>query len=84
MNFKKLIIIFLILVLIPIIFGKVTFPPFSDFYQSWDMFKITSKKLLADDYNYYKNLTISWAEKAIDAIGEKIKSMLDGKIGDML
>lgn len=84
MSIKRLVIIFLILALAPVVLGKVALAPFSDFYQSWDMFKISSQKLIKDDYNYYKNLVSPWVERGVNAVKEKVRSILDKKIDQML
>lgn len=82
MSIKRLIIIFLIIILAPVVLGKVDMPPFSDFYRSWDSFKLSFKKLVSEDYQYYKNLIMPWINRGIDFSKEKLKQIIDNKLGE--
>ncbi|MDO8663563.1 MAG: hypothetical protein Q7K28_01840 [Candidatus Wildermuthbacteria bacterium] len=75
MNLKVLIIIFLILALAPVFMGKVSLPKISDFFASWDSFKLSAGKLISNDYNYYKSLATPWVDKLMNLIKEKIKGL---------
>lgn len=74
-SLKRLIIIFLIFALLPVFWGKVKPPPFSDFFKSWESFKASGKELIAADFQYYKNLITPWAEKLVNFVKEEIKKL---------
>ncbi|MBI1984722.1 MAG: hypothetical protein HYS60_01265 [Candidatus Wildermuthbacteria bacterium] len=76
MSLKQLIILFLILFLIPVFFGKVSLAPFADFFTniSWETFKGAFTKVLGDDFAFYKNLADPWIQKVINIIKGSIPS----------
>ena len=75
---KRLIILFLILLLIPVVLGKVGISQFAGFFQhpSWQDFKSAFGDLLKDDISFYKNLAAPWIDKLFDFIKNKIKEAL--------
>lgn len=78
MSLKGYIILFLILLLIPVFMGKVSWAQFSDFFKhpSWEGFKIAFGQLINNDYNFYKELVTPWVGKLIDFFKGKIKSSI--------
>ncbi len=77
MGLKGYIILFLILLLIPIFLGEVSWTPFSEFFQhpSWEGFKSAFIETLNDDYTFYKDLIVPWIEDIINWFKEKITSL---------
>ncbi|MFH1180921.1 MAG: hypothetical protein V1705_00750 [bacterium] len=75
---KKLFIIFLILLLVPVFLGKVQVGQFSDFFghPSWDSFKSAFGKLMNDDYGYYKELAKTGISKLKDLIKGEINQAI--------
>lgn len=78
MNIKKLIILFLILLVTPVILGKASISQFAGFAQhpSWSEFKSAFLILFQDDLIFYKNLATPWTDKLFDFIKNKIKGTL--------
>jgi len=78
MGIKRLITIFLILLLIPVFMGKAPISQFAGFFQnpSWEEFKSDFLVLFQADLNFYKTLVTPWIGKLIDFIKNQIKSAL--------
>lgn len=78
MSIKKLIILFIILLLVPVFMGKAPISQFADFFQqpSWVEFKSAFLVLFQADLNFYKGLATPWIGKLIDFIKNQIKSAL--------
>jgi hypothetical protein len=78
MSIKKLIILFLILLLVPIFLGKVGISQFTGFVQhpSWTEFKSAFSVLFQDDFNFYKNLVGPWIDKLVEWFKNKIKAII--------
>ncbi len=78
MDIKRLIILFLILLLVPVFMGKAPISQFAGFFQhpSWSEFKSDFLILFQADLNFYKNLITPWIGKLIDFIKNQIKSAL--------
>jgi len=78
MGIKKLIILFLILLLVPVFIGKAPISQFAGFFQhpSWLEFKSDFLVLFQADFDFYKSLVAPWIEKLIDFIKNQIKGSL--------
>jgi len=78
MSIKGLIILFLILLLVPILIGKVPIGQFPSFFAhpSWEGFKSAFLGLFQDDLNFYKNLVAPWVDKLIEFIKNQIKAAI--------
>lgn len=78
MSIKGLIILFLILLLLPVVLGKVGIGQFADFFKdpSWDGFKSAFLDLFQDDLNFYKTLAAPWMDRLFEFIKDKIKATI--------
>ena len=70
MNTKQLIILVLILFFLPVLLGKVSLAPFSDFFSHMSLqgFANAFGTVFQDDFNFYKGLVEPWITKLINFI----------------
>ena len=70
MSLKQYLILFIILLLVPGFFGKVSLQPFSDFFShiSFQNFTHAIGQVFHDDFNFYIGLIHPWYQKLIDLI----------------
>lgn len=70
MTIKQVIVLFLLLFLAPVVFGKVQLTPFADFFQhpSLDAFIKAFSQVFQDDWNFYKSFFAPWISKLMELI----------------
>jgi hypothetical protein len=78
MGIKGLIILFLILLLVPVLMGKVPIGQFPNFFEhpSWEGFKSAFLGLFQDDLNFYKSLVAPLVDRFFEFIKNKIKETI--------